>query len=122
MYFGVCTNFALSASSKVENNQYLKIQVTRTPFQNFDFLKLIIGEDSVYLFSYIYIYLFVMVNCVFVTFPCGILGQVWYLIVSIHDLCCLSYFIQASRCVFSTCIIFVLHIAASLYLLVFFYN
>ena len=22
--------------------------------------------------------LFVMFNCVFVTFPCGILGQVWY--------------------------------------------
>ena len=36
--------------------------------------------------------LFVMFNCVFVTFPCGILGQVWYLIVSIPDLCCLSYF------------------------------
>ena len=25
--------------------------------------------------------LFVMFNCVFMTFPCGILGQVWYLIV-----------------------------------------
>ena len=25
--------------------------------------------------------------CVFVTFPCGTLGQVWYLIESIHDLC-----------------------------------
>ena len=35
---------------------------------------------------------FVMLNCVFVTFPCGILGQVWYLIVSIPDLCHLSYF------------------------------
>ena len=35
---------------------------------------------------------FVMSNCVFVTFPCGILGQVWYLIVSIPDLCPLSYF------------------------------
>ena len=34
---------------------------------------------------------FVMFNCVFVTFPCGILGQVWCLIVSIPDLCCLSY-------------------------------
>ena len=34
--------------------------------------------------------LFVMKNCVFVTFPCGILGQVWYLIVSIPDLCRLS--------------------------------
>ena len=31
------------------------------------------------------------VSCVFVTFPCGILGQVWYLIVSIPDLCHLSY-------------------------------
>ena len=36
--------------------------------------------------------LFVMFNCVFVTFPCGILGQMWYLIVSIPDLCRLSYF------------------------------
>ena len=35
---------------------------------------------------------FVMFNCVFVTFPCGILGQAWYLIVSIPDLCHLSYF------------------------------
>ena len=33
---------------------------------------------------------FVMFNCVFVTFPYGILGQVWYLIVSIPDLCRLS--------------------------------
>ena len=28
----------------------------------------------------------------FVTFPDGVLGQVWYLIVSIPDLCLLSYF------------------------------
>ena len=35
---------------------------------------------------------FVMFNCVFVTFPCGILGQVWYFIVLIPDLCRLSYF------------------------------
>ena len=33
-----------------------------------------------------------MFDCVFVTFPCGILGQVWYLIVSIPDLGRLSYF------------------------------
>ena len=32
------------------------------------------------------------VNCIFVTFPCGILGQVWYLIVSFPDLCLLFYF------------------------------
>ena len=32
------------------------------------------------------------VYCGFVDFPCGILGRVWYLIVSIPDLCHLSYF------------------------------
>ena len=36
--------------------------------------------------------LIVMFNCVFVTFQCSILGQVWYLIESIPDLCRLSYF------------------------------
>ena len=35
--------------------------------------------------------LFVMFNFVFVTFPCGILGQVWYLIVSFPNLCHHSY-------------------------------
>ena len=34
----------------------------------------------------------VMFSCVFVTFPYGVLGQVWYLIVSIPDLCLLTYF------------------------------
>ena len=32
------------------------------------------------------------VYCIFVTFPCGVIGQVWYLIVSFPDLCHLSYF------------------------------
>ena len=32
------------------------------------------------------------VNCMFVTFPCGILGQVWYLISSFPDICLFSYF------------------------------
>ena len=32
------------------------------------------------------------VYCIFVTFPCGILGQVWYLIILFPDLCRLSYF------------------------------
>ena len=32
------------------------------------------------------------VYCDFVTFPVGILGQVWYLIVPIPDICCLSHF------------------------------
>ena len=36
--------------------------------------------------------LFVVLNCVVVTFPFGILGQVKYLIVSIPDLSPLSYF------------------------------
>ena len=35
---------------------------------------------------------FVVSNCEFVTFPCGILGQVWYLIVLIADLCTLTLF------------------------------
>ena len=37
------------------------------------------------------------VNCDFVTFLFGILGQVWYLIVSISDDCCLSYFQNNSK-------------------------
>ena len=41
--------------------------------------------------------LFVMFKCVFVTFPCCILGQVWYLIVSIPDLCRLSYFEEQTQ-------------------------
>ena len=36
--------------------------------------------------------LFVMSNCDFVTFLCSILGQVWYLIVLIPNLCHLSFF------------------------------
>ena len=31
------------------------------------------------------------VNCIFVTFPCGVRSQVWYLIVSFSDLCLFSY-------------------------------
>ena len=37
-------------------------------------------------------HLFVMFTCVCVTFPCGILGQVWCFIVSIPALCRLYYF------------------------------
>ena len=48
---------------------------------------------------------FLVLNCVFVTFLFGILGQVWYLIVLIPDLCRLSYF-------HTVCI--VLHISAVL--------
>ena len=32
-----------------------------------------------------------MFSCVFVTFTCGVSGQVWYLIVSIHDLCLIFF-------------------------------
>ena len=37
------------------------------------------------------------VYCIFVTFPCGILGLVWYLIVSFPELCLLSYFYYHDR-------------------------
>ena len=36
--------------------------------------------------------LYVMFSCVFVAFPCGVLDQVWYLIVLIPDLCIIPYF------------------------------
>ena len=36
--------------------------------------------------------LVVMFSCVFVTFPCGALGQMWYLVVLLPDLCLLTYY------------------------------
>ena len=39
-----------------------------------------------------YILLYVMFYCAFVSFPYGVLGKVWNLMVSIPDLCLLSYF------------------------------
>ena len=36
-------------------------------------------------------WLLLVILIVFVTFPSGILGQVWYLVVSFPDLCRLSY-------------------------------
>ena len=36
--------------------------------------------------------LYVMISYVFVTFPCGVLVRVWYLIVSIPNLYLLPYF------------------------------
>ena len=38
--------------------------------------------------------LYVRVSCVFVTFPYGVLGQVWYFIVSIPDLCLITCFVS----------------------------
>ena len=41
--------------------------------------------------------LFVMFNCIFVTFSCGILGHVWCLILSIPDLCRLYLFVVCDQ-------------------------
>ena len=49
--------------------------------------------------------LFVMSYSDFVTFPCGILGQVWYLIVLIPDLCSLSYLVVYGGFEFSHCFV-----------------
>ena len=38
--------------------------------------------------------LHVNISCVFATFSCGVLCQVWYGIVSIPDLCLLIYFVH----------------------------
>ena len=40
-----------------------------------------------------------MFSCVFVTFPYGVLGQVWHLIVSNPDLCLVLYFSKLCWCV-----------------------
>ena len=39
-------------------------------------------------------HLYVKFSCVLVTFPRGVLGQVWYIIVLIPDLCTLTYFVH----------------------------
>ena len=54
-------------------------------FSGFRVCKLPVGKG---LTSWLLLVMFI----VFVTFPCGILVQVWFLIVSFPDLCCLSYF------------------------------
>ena len=38
--------------------------------------------------------LYVMCSCVLVTYPCGVLGRVWYLVISILHLCLLTNFIK----------------------------
>ena len=40
------------------------------------------------------------VYCDLVTYPFGILGQVWFFIVSIPDPCCLSYLYFISKLIF----------------------
>ena len=54
--------------------------------------KRIIGFDAEQINRMYLNILLVMFIIFFVTFPCGILGQVWYWIVSFPDLCRLSYF------------------------------
>ena len=51
--------------------------------------------------------LFVKFSCVFVSFPCGVLGHVWCLIVLIPDLCILTYLV--------TSLVYVLGLFFSLY-------
>ena len=47
---------------------------------------------------------FVIFNCFFfVTFPCGILDKVWYLILSISDVCHLSYLLRRVNIEFFAC-------------------
>ena len=38
--------------------------------------------------------LYVMFSCDFVSFPYGVTAKVWYLVVSIPDICLLSYFLS----------------------------
>ena len=47
--------------------------------------------------------LYMMFSCVCVTFPCGVLGQAWYWIVSDLDLCLLPYFISCKQTILMTC-------------------
>ena len=56
------------------------------------------------------------VYCIFVTFPCGILGQVWYLIVLFPDLCHLYYFVNSLPLLTNVCN----GLATDLFLLCFF--
>ena len=44
--------------------------------------------------DYLLALLYVIFSCVFVTFPFGVWSQMWYLIVSIIDLCLLPYFVK----------------------------
>ena len=62
--------------------------------------------------------LFLIFDCVFVTFSCGNLGQLWYLIVSIPDFCHLSNVVCAAL-VADLWIIFVVYVLCLSCLLVF---
>ena len=45
----------------------------------------------------------VIFPCVFATFPYGVSGQVWYLIVSIPDYCLLLYLLYPNMCYDKEC-------------------
>ena len=48
-------------------------------------------------------FLCVVLSCIFVTFPSGVLGWLWYLIVSIPDLCLFLIFIAAVTSLIASC-------------------
>ena len=54
--------------------------------------------------SWLFLVMFIVLF--FFTFPCGILGQVWYLIVSFPGLCNLSYFVKF------TLFMFLIHVSS----------
>ena len=51
-------------------------------------------------------HLYVMFSCVIATIPCVVLGQVWYLIVSIPDFCLLLNYIYHELAFIKNCLIF----------------
>ena len=48
--------------------------------------------------AYLLAHLYLMDSCVYVTFPYGVLAQIWYLIVLIPDLCLLPCFVSVLFC------------------------
>ena len=45
------------------------------------------------------VFMCVIFSCVFVTFPYGVLGQVWHLILSVPDLGRFTYFLRKTKIV-----------------------
>ena len=69
----------------------MSLSLSESPKTDFvPYCLVVTGRERADLLALVYVY------SNFVTFPFGIMGQVWYLIVSIPDPCCLSYFV-ASR-------------------------
>ena len=72
--------------------EYRTIRATLFARQNDFYSLLAINKAKHVLISHFSCSCSELFNCVFVTFPYGILGQVWYLMVWIPDHCQLSYF------------------------------